>query len=159
MALAQLPPRAAAAYAISGMTALLKEEVPHRKVRGIVTGSSLRRLVARTFVQQEQETIAAACAPYQFALGTRAGTDALALLLRFLTDLDAERVILQLDGLGASGLLPIAALQGGPYSFDRELEELRADSGESSFAVGQALEVVIASADEDAGSIELSECV
>ena len=77
MALAQLPPRAAAAYAISGMTALLKEEVPHRKVRGIVTGSSLRRLVARTFVQQEQETIAAACAPYQFALGTRAGTDAL----------------------------------------------------------------------------------
>ena len=35
------------------------------------------------------------------ALGTRAGTDALALLLRFLTELDAERVILQLDGLGA----------------------------------------------------------
>ena len=58
MALAQLPPRAAAAYAIGGMTALLKEEVPHRKVRGIVTGSSLRRLVARTLVQQEQETIA-----------------------------------------------------------------------------------------------------
>ena len=101
MALAQLPPRAAAAYAIGGMTALLKEEVPHRKVRGIVTGSSLRRLVARTFVQQEQETIAAACAPYQFALGTRAGTEALALLLRFLADLDAERIILQLDGLGA----------------------------------------------------------
>ena len=101
MALAQLPPRAAAAYAIGGMTALLKEDVPHRKVRGIVTGSSLRRLVARTLVQQEQETIAAACAPYQFALGTRAGTDALALLLRLLTELDDERVILQLDGLGA----------------------------------------------------------
>ena len=44
----------------------------------------------------EQET-----APFQFALRTRAGTDALALALRAATDEDPNAVILSLDGIGA----------------------------------------------------------
>ena len=101
MALADTRPRAAATYAIGSMNALLKEADPQRKVCGIVTGSTLRRLVVRTLVQQQRDNVADDCAPYQFALRTRAGTDALALLLHLLTGLDDDRVFLQLDGRGA----------------------------------------------------------
>lgn len=67
----------------------------------------------------------------------------------------ARGLIVQLDGLGASGLLPADSLPDGPYRFEREREELRAREGEGRFVVGQALEVVIAATDEDAGSLEL----
>lgn len=64
-------------------------------------------------------------------------------------------LILQLDGLGASGLLPKDALPEGPYELDREREELRAKSGRA-FAIGQALLVALAATDEDEGGLELS---
>lgn len=67
----------------------------------------------------------------------------------------ARGLIVQLDGLGASGLLPADSLPGGPYGFDREREELQAREGERRFVVGQALQVAIAATDEDAGSLEL----
>ncbi|MBL4847817.1 MAG: RNB domain-containing ribonuclease, partial [Planctomycetes bacterium] len=67
----------------------------------------------------------------------------------------ARGLIVQLDGLGASGLLPTDVLPGGPYTFDRDHEELQAKEGTGRFVVGQALHVAIASTDEDAGSLEL----
>lgn len=67
----------------------------------------------------------------------------------------ARGLIVQLDGLGASGLLPTESLPEGPYRFEREREELQAREGERRFVVGQALEVAIAATDEDAGSLEL----
>ena len=42
-----------------------------------------------------------AYAPYQCALRTRAGTDALAFAVRTATDTDPDAVILSLDGIGA----------------------------------------------------------
>ena len=40
-------------------------------------------------------------APFQYTLQTKAGTEALAHALRYLTDNDDEVVILSLDGIGA----------------------------------------------------------
>lgn len=70
-------------------------------VRGIATGETLRRLVARTLAQQYGSEFAAACVPYQLALGTRAGTDCLGLLLRAITEMQDGRVVVSLDGIGA----------------------------------------------------------
>ena len=84
------------------LTALLKD-VPdgaRRKVRGIVAGNCLRRLVARTLNQQYIGEFDAACAPHQFALGTRAGTDAAALLVKFCCE--QGRTVVQTDAKGAS---------------------------------------------------------
>jgi len=101
LARGQLPPRARAACALGRLTALLKDTPPNapRKVRGIVSGHSLRRLVARTLNQQFICQFDAACAPYQFALGSRAGTDAAALLVKFCCE--EGRVVVQTDARGA----------------------------------------------------------
>ena len=40
-------------------------------------------------------------APYQYALQTRAGTEAVAHILRFLTESDPDTVVVSLDGVGA----------------------------------------------------------
>jgi len=58
-------------------------------------------LVARTLAQQFGTAISRACAPYQFALSTRAGADAAAHLLRAATDLRGDATIVALDGIGA----------------------------------------------------------
>ena len=42
---------------------------------GIETGTSFRRLVAKTLAQQFGKAVEAVCAPFQFAVSTRAGTD------------------------------------------------------------------------------------
>ena len=96
-----VPERARACFALGNMTALLRESVPRRKVRGTVAGDVLRRGVARTLAQQFRFRFETACAPYQFGLGTRAGTDAVALFITSVLDLDEDRVILQLDAKGA----------------------------------------------------------
>ena len=41
------------------------------------------------------------CAPFQYALSTRAGTDCLGHLLRAATDADPQATILSVDGIGA----------------------------------------------------------
>ena len=80
------------------LTALAKKS---GGVRGIATGEVLRRLVARTVAQQFAKQFDAATQPYQFALSTRAGTDCLVLLIRALTDLDPDLVVVSLDGIWA----------------------------------------------------------
>ena len=72
LARAEVPSPIAQAYMTARMTALQK---PGGGVRGIVVGTALRRLVARTLARQFGPEIEAACAPFQFALSTRAGTD------------------------------------------------------------------------------------
>ena len=64
-------------------TALLKT---NGKVRGIVAGDSLRRLVGRTLSKQFGSEMEAACSPHQYALSTRAGTECVAHLLRALLE-------------------------------------------------------------------------
>jgi len=94
-----VPPAVAQALAQARLTALQKPG--GAGVQGIATGGTLRRLVARTLAQQFGTAISRACAPYQFALSTRAGTDAAAHLLRAATDLRGDATIVALDGIGA----------------------------------------------------------
>ena len=64
-------------------------------VRGIATGTSFRRLVAKTLVRQFAQEVEAAYAPFQFALSTKAGTDCVGHAVR------AATAVLSIDGVGA----------------------------------------------------------
>ena len=77
---AELPGEVAAAFVKARLTALKK---PDGGVRGIATGTTFRRLVARTLARQFTGEVEAECAPHQFALSTRAGTDCVAHASRF----------------------------------------------------------------------------
>eukprot|EP00973_Karenia_brevis_P014190 1930059-Karenia_brevis.AAC.1 len=95
---ANVPAEVMQALRLGRMTALRKDD---SKVRGIVAGAVLRRVVCRAVAMQLGGAFLEATAPFQFALQTRAGTDALAHALRYLTDSDPEAVIVSLDGIGA----------------------------------------------------------
>ena len=70
-------------------------------MRGVVTGDTFRRLVARALAQQYGTELEEACEPFQFALSTRAGTDSLGHLLRAATDADERATVVAIDGIGA----------------------------------------------------------
>ena len=70
-------------------------------MRGIVAGAIIRRLVCKTVAKQHAENFLKATSPYQFALQTKAGVEALAHILRVLSESDEEIVVLSLDGIGA----------------------------------------------------------
>ena len=98
IAAADVPEPVAAAMAMGRMTALKK---PNGKVRGIVAGNTIRRLVCRAVARQFGDALQQATAPFQFALQTRAGTDALGHALRSISELDPGAVITSIDGIGA----------------------------------------------------------
>ena len=98
VARAQLPPTVAAGVAMARLTALRK---PDRGVRGIATRDAFRRLVARTLAKQWAPTIDQATRPFQFAMQSRAGTDALVLSVRAALDTRENAVIVCLDGRSA----------------------------------------------------------
>ena len=81
-------------------------------VRGIATGCSLRRLVARTLAKQFMAVFEAECAPFQYALSTRAGTDCVGHMLRAATDADPRLTILSVDGIGAYDHILRSAMLG-----------------------------------------------
>ncbi len=95
---AEAPASVLQALRLGRMTALQKD---NSQVRGIVAGSILRRLVCKTVAAQFSEDFLQRTAPFQFALQTKAGTDALAHAVRLLTDLDPDAVVVSLDGVGA----------------------------------------------------------
>ena len=122
-------------------------------MRGIVAGATLRRLVCKAVARQYADLFKEATAPYQYALQTRAGTEALAHTLRVLTEEDPDVVIMSLDGVGAydhvsraafmeklaaspklHGLIPlVAALYGSDSHFlwwDAEGQVHTIDQGE-----------------------------
>ena len=82
----------------ASMTALQKHD---GGVRGITTGTTFRRLVAKTLARQFSAEGEAVCAPYQFALSTRAGTDCVGHAIRAMTDADPMATVLSIDGMGA----------------------------------------------------------
>ena len=98
LAHADVPREIVEALALGSLTALLKE---NGRVRGIVAGDTFRRGVARTLAQQSADAFEAACAPFQYALSTRAGTDCVARIVRALTELDQRATLLSIDGIGA----------------------------------------------------------
>ena len=74
---------------------------PDGGVRGIATGTSFRRLVAKTLARQFGKVVESTCVPFQFALSTRAGTDCVGHTIRAMTDDDPECTVLSIDGIGA----------------------------------------------------------
>ena len=70
-------------------------------VQGIATGTSFRRLVAKTLARQFSAAVKATCAAFQFALSTRAGVDCVGHAVRAATDENPEATVLSIDGVGA----------------------------------------------------------
>ena len=70
-------------------------------VRGIATGTSFRRLVAKSFARQFAKDVESVCSPFQFALSTRAGTDCVGHAVRAMTDAHSTSTVLSTDGIGA----------------------------------------------------------
>ena len=98
-------------------------------------GDVFRRLVARTLAQQFGEKFREACAPFQYALNTSAGSEAVVRALRAATETDPRTTVLSIDAVGAydhisrasmlealrtheplTGLLPFAAMYYGQAS-------------------------------------------
>ena len=96
---ADLPPPVLAALRIGRMTALQKPN--GRGIRALVVGDVLRRLVGRALAQAFAPHFQRACLPHQFGLSTRAGTEALARVLRAATELDPRATVLSVDAVGA----------------------------------------------------------
>ena len=95
---ADVPPDVFQALRLGRMTALKKD---NGRARGIVAGSVLRRLACKAVAQQFADKLLAATAPWQFALSTKAGTEALAHAVRLLLETDDSLVVVSLDGVGA----------------------------------------------------------
>ena len=74
---------------------------PNGRVRGIVIGDMVRRLVSRSLAQMYSQHIHASCSPHQFALSTRAGTEAVIHALTAATQANPTHTVLSVDGIGA----------------------------------------------------------
>ena len=107
LASAAVPPAALAALRMARLTALAK---PGGGVRGIATGDAFRRLTSRILARHFAADLDAATRPFQYALSTRTGTDAIAALLRAATDADPDTAILSLDGRSAYDCMSRAAI-------------------------------------------------
>ena len=86
---------------------------PDGGVRGLVMSDAFRRLVARSLAQQHAGAFQAACAPFQYALRTRAGAESLARAVRAATELDARTTVLSIDGVGAYDHISRASMLSG----------------------------------------------
>jgi len=98
LAQASVPAGIASAIGLGRMVALTK---PNGRVRGIVVGDVLRRLVSRCLAQQYAQPIHTACQPHQFALATRSGTEAVVHALTAVTEANPTHTILSVDGIRA----------------------------------------------------------
>ena len=90
------------AIRVGSLTALRKGD---GGVRGIVVGATMRRLVARTVAQELASELESACAPFQYALSTRAGTECIAHAFQGLTQSNPRLTIVSIDGVGAFDLI------------------------------------------------------
>ena len=52
-------------------------------------------------MEESGKQVETTCAPFQFALSTRAGTDCVGHAIRALTDADLTATVLSIDGIGA----------------------------------------------------------
>ena len=98
LAKADIPHQVSQAIGLGRVVALQK---PNGRVRGIVIGDLLRRLVSWCLAQTYASHFHAACMPHQFALSTRAGTEAIVHALTSATEAHPNHTILSVDGIGA----------------------------------------------------------
>ena len=98
LARADVPPSIIPCLGLGRMVALQK---PNGRVRGIIIGDVLRRLVSRSLAQTYAEAIHTACSPHQFALSTRAGTEAIIHTITAATQANPAHTVVSVDGIGA----------------------------------------------------------
>ena len=98
----QVPNVVCRSLMLATMTALQKND---GGVRGIATGTVFRRLVAKVLARQFSDEVEAACAPLQFALSTRAGTDCVGHAIRVATELNPQLTVLSIDGVDRASML------------------------------------------------------
>ena len=113
LAQADLPQQASNAIALGRLVALQK---PTGRIRGLVVGDLLRRVVSRSIAQHYGQTIHTACSPHQFALSTRAGTEAVVHALTATTQLSTTQTILSVDGVGAYDTISRASMLRGLHA-------------------------------------------
>ena len=70
-------------------------------MRALVVGDVLRRFTGRVLAQTYATQLQQACPPFQFGLSTRAGTEALARVLKVATELDPRATVPSVDAAGA----------------------------------------------------------
>ena len=95
---AAVPPAVLAGLRVGRVVALRK---PDGRVRALVVGDVLRRLVGRALAQHFAPSLEAACLPHQYGLSTRAGAEAVIRLLRAATEADARATVPSVDAVGA----------------------------------------------------------
>ena len=96
-----IPSDVVAGLRIGRMVALTK---PSGGVHALVMGDVFRRLVSRTCAQQVAEAFQAVCAPFQYALSTKAGAEALARELNLATESGSRTTVLSVDPTPSSKL-------------------------------------------------------
>ena len=94
LAAADLPAPALAALRLARLTAIQKPD-------GGVRGDAFRRLASRVLARHYAATFDRLTRPFQYALQARAGTDALAGLLRASLETDPGTVVVSIDGRAA----------------------------------------------------------
>ena len=82
-------------------------------IRGLVMADVFRRLVSRTLAQPAATAFQESCAPFQYALSTRAGAEALVRGLGLSTELSARATVVSVDGVGAYDHVSRAAMFEG----------------------------------------------
>ena len=97
LAQAQIPPAILPAFGLGRVVALTK---PSGGTRGLVVGDFFRRIVARTLAQQFAGAVEEAC-PHQYALGNRAGLDALVHAVQARCAHDPNLTVVSLDASAA----------------------------------------------------------
>ena len=97
LARAEVPEAIVPAIRFGCMVALTK---PSGGVRALVMGDERASWLARTLAQQLHEEFQSACAPFQYALSTKAGAEALVRAIRASTESDPRTTVLSVDGVG-----------------------------------------------------------
>ena len=92
------PAEVARLFMMATITAIRKSD---GGVRDIATGTVFRRLVAKCLSRQYIAEVEKVCAPFQFAMSTRAGTDCVGHAVRAMTDFNPHTTVLSVDGVGA----------------------------------------------------------
>ena len=113
LAQARVPEAIAPSLGLGRVVALQK---PNGRVRGIIVGDVLRRLVSRSLAQIFAGPIHRACSPHQFALSTRAGTEAVVHAITAATDANPAHTVVSVDGIGAYDTISRDSMLRGLHS-------------------------------------------
>ena len=113
LANADVPPEVLEGIRVGRLVALRK---PNGRVRALVIGDVLRRLVGRVLAQHFAPHLQQACMPHQFGLSTRAGTEAVSRLLRAATEACPRATVLSVDAVGAFDHVSRGAMLGALHA-------------------------------------------